>query len=44
MVVIESVCLFVVHAKAMVWIDAKRTGITKNDPEIARLSVLRKIS
>ena len=30
--IIESVCLFVVNAKARALIDAKRSGITKNDP------------
>ena len=27
------VCLFAVNAKTTPWIDAKRSGITKNDPE-----------
>ena len=27
------VCLFAVNAKTTAWIDAKRSGITKNDPE-----------
>ena len=27
------VCLFAVNAKATAQIDAKRSGITKNDPE-----------
>ena len=35
--IIESVrlfvCLFAVNAKTTAWIDAKRSGITKNDPE-----------
>ena len=31
--IIESVCLFAVNAKTTARIDAKRSGITKNDPE-----------
>ena len=31
--IIECVCLFVVNAKTTERIDAKRSGITKNDPE-----------
>ena len=53
--IIESVrlfvCLFAVNAKTTARIDAKRSGITKNDPEsvlcvlkFARLSVLGEIS
>ena len=30
-----SVCLFAVNAKTTAWMDAKRSGITKNDPESA---------
>ena len=31
--IIESACLFAVNTKTMARIDAKRSGITKNDPE-----------
>ena len=37
--IIESICLFAVNAKATARIDAKHSGITKNDPE----SVLRRL-
>ena len=33
MFVCSFVCLFAVNAKTTAWIDAKRSGITKNDPE-----------